>query len=230
MGPAPVISLPPPPIYIPPVTTFAPDTSTIVNNPAVGGPGGGAAYQPYGGPATVSPGPSSTASSSHPSTHSHGGGGGKGAGDDGYDNMPPMNQYADAGVSDMQPNPSVGPSTTSTSATTATTSPSSTASDSPAPPPKRERYKTPFTRVVEFFTGEAVDQGIEHVVPVYGPIKTVYDTTETLGPKINESLERSRQSNELHDENTRPAREAIDARREQGGGVFQPNLNQDWMQ
>jgi hypothetical protein len=33
-----------------------------------------------------------------------------------------------------------------------------------------------------------------------------------------------------HDEDTRAARDAIDARRDQGGGVFNPDLDQDWMQ
>jgi hypothetical protein len=75
-----------------------------------------------------------------------------------------------------------------------------------------------------------VDWGITRVVPVYGPVKTTTDAVRTLKPKIEQTLENSERSNELHNEAIKAAEEAIEARKEQGGGVFSPNLNQDWME
>ncbi len=71
---------------------------------------------------------------------------------------------------------------------------------------------------------KGIDFGITYAVPVYGPAKSIYNAT-TIKPKIEQTLENSALSQQLHDEKIKAEEEAAKARAEQGGGVFSPNLN-----
>ena len=75
---------------------------------------------------------------------------------------------------------------------------------------------------IPIWISKPVDWGITRVVPVYGPVKTVYDASD-IKPKIEQTLENSALSNKLHEEKIKAEEEAAKARRDQGGGVFQPS-------
>jgi hypothetical protein len=75
---------------------------------------------------------------------------------------------------------------------------------------------------IPVWISKPVDWGITRVIPVYGPVKTVYETYQ-VKPKIEQTLENSALSNKLHEEKIKAEEEAAKARRDQGGGVFQPS-------
>jgi hypothetical protein len=76
---------------------------------------------------------------------------------------------------------------------------------------------------IPIWISKPLDSGITHFVPVYGPVKTTYDTYQNIKPKIQQTLQNSELSNKLHEEAIKAEEEAAKARKEQGGGVFQPS-------
>src|SRR5436190_23890376 len=50
---------------------------------------------------------------------------------------------------------------------------------------------------IPIWISKPVDWGITHVVPVYGPVKTVVNTYQNVKPKIEQTLQNSALSNKL---------------------------------
>jgi len=76
---------------------------------------------------------------------------------------------------------------------------------------------------IPIWISKPVDVGVTYLVPVYGPAKSVVDTYRNVKPKIDQTLQNSALSNKLHDDAIKAAEEAAKARKDQGGGVFQPS-------
>jgi hypothetical protein len=107
------------------------------------------------------------------------------------------------------------------------TTPTNQNANNPAPPPKTTTDKGILVKQgkLPWIVKKGIDVGITSVVPIYGPLKGIYDTGAKLGPGISQTLENSKRSQEQHEKDKAAEIEAGKARQEQGGGFLGGGLN-----
>jgi hypothetical protein len=106
-------------------------------------------------------------------------------------------------------NPQIGP--------TNNTSPTS---QTPKAPNPSSKWTLVGKGQLPWVVRQGIDAGITYVVPVYGPVKAIYDAGATLGPGIKQTLKNSEDSQKKREEDKAAEIEAGKARQDQGGGFL----------